>query len=42
MQDALGALKAGESPEGLLDFTQLRDLVGFDDYDAGLARYKDS
>jgi len=42
MQEALGALKAGESPEGLLDFAQLRDLVGFDDYDAGLARYKDS
>jgi 2-methylisocitrate lyase-like PEP mutase family enzyme len=42
MQDALGALKAGESPEGLLDFAQLRELVGFDDYDAELARYRDS
>jgi 2-methylisocitrate lyase-like PEP mutase family enzyme len=40
MQDALGALKAGETPEGLLDFAQLRDLVGFDEYDAGLARYE--
>jgi 2-methylisocitrate lyase-like PEP mutase family enzyme len=42
MREALGALKAGESPQGLLDFAQLRDLVGFDDYDAELARYKDS
>ncbi|MFB3118811.1 MAG: carboxyvinyl-carboxyphosphonate phosphorylmutase, partial [Myxococcota bacterium] len=42
MQDTLGALRAGESPKGLLDFAELRDLVGFDDYDAELARYQDS
>jgi hypothetical protein len=42
MQEALGALKVGESPGALLDFAQLRDLVGFDDYDARLARYRDS
>jgi len=42
MQDALGALGAGEFPEGVLDFAQLRDLVGFGDYDAVLARYGDS
>jgi len=42
MQEALGAIKAGESPDGLLDFAQPRNLVGFDHYDAGLARYKDS
>ncbi|MBW2691370.1 MAG: isocitrate lyase/PEP mutase family protein [Deltaproteobacteria bacterium] len=42
MQDALAALKAGESPTGLIDFAQLRELVGFDDYDTELARYKDS
>jgi 2-methylisocitrate lyase-like PEP mutase family enzyme len=41
MQQVLGALEAGEPPEGLLDFAQLRDLVGFDDYDAELARYRD-
>jgi len=42
MQDALGALGAGEFPEGVLDFAQLRDLVDFGDYDAVLARYGDS
>ena len=42
MQDTLVALRAGESPKGLLDFAELRDLVGFDDYDAELARYQDS
>jgi 2-methylisocitrate lyase-like PEP mutase family enzyme len=42
MRETLGALKASESPEGLLDFAQLRELVGLDDYDAELARYKDS
>jgi 2-methylisocitrate lyase-like PEP mutase family enzyme len=41
MQDALAALKAGETPEGLLDFAQLRDLVGFAEYDAELARYEE-
>jgi len=42
MQDALSALEAGEPPRGLIDFAQLREIVGFDDYDAELARYKDS
>jgi 2-methylisocitrate lyase-like PEP mutase family enzyme len=42
MRDTLAALGAGEFPEGLLDFAQLRDLVGFDDYDAELVRYEDS
>jgi len=42
MQDALGALEAGESPTGLIDFAQLREIVGFTDYDAELARYRDS
>jgi 2-methylisocitrate lyase-like PEP mutase family enzyme len=42
MQEALDALKAGESPGGLPDFAQLLDLVGFDDYDAKLACYQDS
>jgi len=39
MQQALAALARGETPEGLLDFAELRELVGFDDYDAELARY---
>jgi hypothetical protein len=39
---ALAALEVGESPKGLIDFAQLREIVGFDDYDTELARYKDS
>jgi len=42
MQGALAALAAGESPADRIDFAQLRELVGFDDYDAELARYRDS
>ena len=39
MQDALAALARGEPPERLLGFDELRELVGFDAYDAALARY---
>jgi 2-methylisocitrate lyase-like PEP mutase family enzyme len=39
MQDALAALARGEAPTRLLGFDELRTLVGFDDYDAALARY---
>ncbi|HEY8156667.1 MAG TPA: isocitrate lyase/PEP mutase family protein [Myxococcota bacterium] len=39
MQDALAALARGEPPPRLLDFAELRELVGFDAYDAALARY---
>jgi 2-methylisocitrate lyase-like PEP mutase family enzyme len=39
MQDALIALGRGEPAERLLDFAQLRALLGFDSYDAALARY---
>ena len=39
MQDALAALARGESPPRLLGFEELRELVGFDAYDAALARY---
>jgi len=42
MQDALAALAAGESPSGLIGFAPLRELIGFDDYEAELARYPDS
>jgi 2-methylisocitrate lyase-like PEP mutase family enzyme len=41
MQDALASLARGETPERLLDFAELRELVGFEAYDAALARYGD-
>jgi 2-methylisocitrate lyase-like PEP mutase family enzyme len=40
MQDALADLGAGKTPEGLLPFAELRELLGFDDYDAALERYR--
>jgi 2-methylisocitrate lyase-like PEP mutase family enzyme len=39
MQDALRALEGGHTPERLVDFAELRELVGFSDYDATLGRY---
>jgi len=39
MQEALAALARGETPPRLLAFAELRELVGFDAYDAALARY---
>ncbi|MBM5807290.1 MAG: isocitrate lyase/PEP mutase family protein [Cyanobacteria bacterium M_surface_10_m2_179] len=36
MQDALKALQAGQTPERMLAFAELRELVGFDRYDAQL------
>jgi len=42
MQDALAALARGETPARLLAFEELRALVGFDAYDAALARYGES
>jgi len=38
-QQALAALARGETPAGLLPFPELRELVGFDAYDAEQARY---
>ena len=38
-QQALAALSRGETPQGLLPFAELRELVGFDAYDAEQARY---
>jgi 2-methylisocitrate lyase-like PEP mutase family enzyme len=32
MQQALAALKAGRTPDGLLDFAEVRDIVGFPAY----------
>ena len=40
MREALGALGKGESPGGILDFKELREVVGFAEYDRGLARYE--
>jgi len=39
MQDALAALGRGEPAERLLEFGQLRALLGFESYDVDLARY---
>ena len=36
MNEALAALAAGRTPEGLLPFSELRKIVGFDAYDASL------
>jgi 2-methylisocitrate lyase-like PEP mutase family enzyme len=41
MQEALAALARGETPPRLLAFAELRELVGFDAYDAALARYSE-
>ncbi|HVN38271.1 MAG TPA: isocitrate lyase/PEP mutase family protein [Myxococcota bacterium] len=38
-QQALESLARGETPAGLLPFGELRELVGFDAYDAEQARY---
>lgn len=40
MQDALTALKEGRSPDTLLPFFDLRDLVGFEDFYQEEARYR--
>jgi 2-methylisocitrate lyase-like PEP mutase family enzyme len=39
MQDALAALAHGETPQRLLGFEALREIVGFDVYDREQARY---
>jgi hypothetical protein len=39
MQQALACLKRGEKVPGLMDFKALRQIVGFDEYDAALDRY---
>jgi len=40
MNEALEALAAGRSPDRLLDFEALREIVGFPDYDAEQSRYR--
>ncbi len=39
MQEALQDLQQGRVPQRRVDFTAIRDLVGFEDYDRLLARY---
>jgi 2-methylisocitrate lyase-like PEP mutase family enzyme len=39
MNQALAALRLGEPAPEMLSFAQLREIVGFDDYDQGLAQY---
>lgn len=39
MQQALACLKQGEPVPGLMNFKTLRQIVGFDAYDAELDRY---
>jgi 2-methylisocitrate lyase-like PEP mutase family enzyme len=39
MQQALASLGQGETPPGILPFAELREIVGFDAYDAEQARY---
>lgn len=41
MRDALDALRQGRDPQGLLDFADLRRLVGFDDYYNTETQYSD-
>ena len=41
MQDALAALARGERPPGLMDFEALKAAVGFPEYYAAEARYRD-
>jgi len=40
MDEALASLRAGTSPERLLPFETLREIVGFPDYDAEQGRYR--
>ncbi|MET0103514.1 MAG: isocitrate lyase/PEP mutase family protein [Sedimenticola sp.] len=40
MQSALETLKGGETPESMLTFPQLREIVGFNRYDADLEQYE--
>jgi 2-methylisocitrate lyase-like PEP mutase family enzyme len=42
MNDALQELAQGTAAGGLLPFDELREIVGFDDYDAALERFRES
>ena len=40
MNEALAAIRQGVSPQGLLEFSELREIVGFDAYDAAIERFR--
>jgi len=40
MIESLDSFRRGQHPEHLLDFSELREIVGFDDYDVEAARYR--
>ncbi len=40
MIESLDSFKRGEHPSKLLGFRELREIVGFDDYDAEASRYR--
>ncbi len=40
MIESLDSFRRGQHPERLLDFSELREIVGFDDYDAEASRYR--
>ena len=42
MQEALGELAAGRTPQRRVDFAAIRGIVGFDEYDQTLDRYSES
>ena len=41
MNESLAAIRQGAAPERLLEFSELQKIVGFDAYDAELARFRD-
>jgi 2-methylisocitrate lyase-like PEP mutase family enzyme len=41
MNESLAAIRQGVAPERLLEFSELQKIVGFDAYDAELARFRD-
>ncbi len=42
MSDALTALRQGDPAPGMLSFSELRDVVGFNEYDRGLSHYQEA
>jgi 2-methylisocitrate lyase-like PEP mutase family enzyme len=42
MQEALGELAAGRTPQRRVDFAAIREIVGFDEYEQTLDRYSES
>ncbi|MCP3671068.1 MAG: isocitrate lyase/PEP mutase family protein [Gammaproteobacteria bacterium] len=42
MSDALTALRQGNPAPGMLSFSELREVVGFNEYDQGLSHYQEA